>query len=497
MHRDDYRATVLVMIGLGAAALTGYLRQATIAYHLGAGRTADLYLVAFAVPEFIFVALPIVLSPAFVPLFARSRQQDGEAAAWHFGVRMAAALFALLALFTLLGLLAAPLFVSWLAPGFNSQERVETVQVARVMLPAVSLMGLATLVGAALQVYRRFFRPALSLAIYNLVFVGVLSLLPWGEPLDRVGWGVTAGAAAALLFQLPLLWRHRPAGTGDTMATSSTLQVARLAGPFAAGYAVHHLILFVDRAMATTLGAGDAAALNFAYHLALVVGQISGLAVSTALFPLLAEQIAAGDKSGARSSLGDALRLVWLLGLPATCGLIILRTPLVGLLFERGAFDAAATSTVSDPLRWYGVAILADALCQPLWRVIYARRTAWTVLGVNSLQTGIRLLGNVAFTPLSGYNGIALSAALGLTVQVLVLGWLVRRHLGEFLTASWWRDAMRVSLAAALASGVFVLTTVRLPRALPMVTLLVGGASGALVYLATLRLLRYSRRISV
>jgi putative peptidoglycan lipid II flippase len=328
--------------------------------------------------------------------------------------------------------LGAPLYLGWLAPGFSPHERDQAVQATRLMLPAISLMGLATLAGAALQVYRRFARPVLATAVYNLTFVATLLAASLAAPLDRAAWGVTLGAAAALVFQLPLLWRHRPPPqTLEVFRDFQSLvgQVARLAGPLAAGYAVHHVILFVDRAMATSLGAGSAAALNYAYHLALVVGQLSGLAVSTALFPRLAEQVASDDTAGARASLSGALRFVWAVGLPATCGLILLRTPIVRLLFEHGAFDQAATAAVSVPLIWYGLAVLADALCQPLWRVVYAQRSAWTVLAVNGLQTGLRLLGNLALIPTFGYNGLALSAALGLSVQAVVLWWLVRRRL--------------------------------------------------------------------
>ena len=433
MQRDDYRATLIVMFGLAAASLTGFVRQAAVAYQLGAGRAADVYLVAFAVPEFVFIALPIVLSPAFIPLFADCRLRAGETCAWRFGLRVAGVLLVVLLLFTAVAGLGAPLYLGWLAPGFSPHERGQAVQATRLMLPAISLMGLATLAGAALQVYRRFARPVLATAVYNLTFVATLLAASLAAPLDRAAWGVTLGAAAALVFQLPLLWRHRPPPqTLEVFRDFQSLvgQVARLAGPLAAGYAVHHVILFVDRAMATSLGAGSAAALNYAYHLALVVGQLSGLAVSTALFPRLAEQVASDDTAGARASLSGALRFVWAVGLPATCGLILLRTPIVRLLFEHGAFDQAATAAVSGPLIWYGLAVLADALCQPLWRVVYAQRSAWTVLAVNGLQTGLRLLGNLALTPTLGYNGLALSAALGLSVQAVVLWWLVRRRLG-------------------------------------------------------------------
>lgn len=89
MRREDYRATLIIMSGLAAAALTGFVREASLAYQLGVGRATDIYLIAFTIPEFVFTALPIVLVPAFLPLFADLRLRVGEAGAWRFGGRVA------------------------------------------------------------------------------------------------------------------------------------------------------------------------------------------------------------------------------------------------------------------------------------------------------------------------------------------------------------------------------------------------------------------------
>ncbi|MCX7683041.1 MAG: polysaccharide biosynthesis C-terminal domain-containing protein [Anaerolineae bacterium] len=490
MQREDYQATFVVMVGLAAATLTGFLRQAAIAHQLGAGRLADIYLVAFAVPEFVFIALPIVLPPAFIPLFAASRKQQGEAVAWHFALRVAGALLVALLAVTIVAGVGAPLYLRWLAPGFAPAERAQAAWALYRMLPAICLMGLSTLAGAVLQVYRRFARPALATAVYNLTFVGVLLSVPLATPLGRAAWGVTLGAAAALVFQMTLMagWVRPAAGENflPVYDDSQVKQVARLMGPLAAGYAVHHLILFVDRALATTLGEGSAAALSYAYHLALVVGQLSGLAVSTALFPRLAEQVADGDLSGARASLAGALRFAWAVGLPATAALVILRVPLVQVLLERGAFGAAATIAVSRALPWYALAVLADALCQPLWRAIYAQRGAWTVLAVNSMQTGLRLAGNLVLMSAFGYNGLALSAAIGLTGQAIVLGLLVRRRLGSYLTGDWWRGALSAMLAAAVAAGVGQMLLPWLAMLPVLVRLLAAGLIVGASYLLTL-----------
>jgi putative peptidoglycan lipid II flippase len=249
---------------------------------------------------------------------------------------------------------------------------------------------------------------------------------------------------------------------------------------------VHHAILLVDRAMATTQGAGSVATLNFAYRLALVVGQLSGLAVSTALFPRMVEQAVSDDLSSLRSSLASALRFVWMVGLPATCGLIVLRSPLVQVLYERGAFDSGATAAVSDVLIWYALAVLADALCQPLWRVLYARKNARLVFGVNSLQTAVRVVCNVALIQRFGYNGLALSAAIGLSIQLFMLGFLVRRRIGAFLMAQWWRGAARVVLATMFTALAASLLVSRLSTSSAWAALLVSGTAGGLAYLGIL-----------
>ncbi len=495
MNREDYGATLILMLGFAAATVTGFLREATLAYQLGAGRATDIYLVAFAVPEFLFLALPIVVTPIFIPHFTDLRLRGGETTAWRFGLRVAAGLLALLAALTVIVVISAPLYMHWLAPGFDILERIQAGRALRLMSPAICLMGGVALASAALQVYRRFARPALATATYNLTFVIVLLLLPLTWPVGRAAWGVTAGAAAALLFQSSLLMRFRPSASAkgdekDKKEPSVGLgQVARLAAPLAAAYAVHHAILLVDRAMATTLGEGGAATLNFAYRLALVIGQLSGLAVSTVLFPRMAEQVAQNDLGELRKSLAAALRFVWMIGLPACCGLVLLRVPLVKVVYERGAFDRAATAAVSEVLVWYAVAVLADALCQPLWRVLYAWRRTGTVLAVNGLQTGIRILCNVAAIRHLGYNGLALSAALGLTIQLITLVLLVRRDLGSFLTGAWWRSAAKVVLATSFALAVAWLLASQFSATPALVILLICGISGALAYLVAIWIL--------
>lgn len=496
MHREEARATLIVMVGLGATMATGYLREATLAYQLGAGRAADIFLVAFAVPEFVITALPIILSAAFIPMFAGIRQRAGEAAAWHLGRQASGRLLVLLIGITVLAALGAPLYVNWLAPGFGAQERALAVRALYPMLPAIGLMGAANLVTAALHVYRRFARPALAAATNNLVFIAALLGLPLVWPVGRAAWGVLLGAFSALLIQLPLLWSFRPpshsrevAQDNQDLPPRAIRNLTQLTAALMAGYAVQHVIIFVDRAMASTLAAGSVAALNYGYRLALVVGQLSGLAVSTALFPGMAEQADRRDHSGLRTSLANALGVVWVIGAPACAGLILLRVPVVQVLFERGAFDLEATAAVSSVVKWYAPAVLVDALCQPLWRAIYAWRSTRTVVAINSLHMLIRVGGNLALMPRFGSSGLAMSAALGFSIQFLVLGWLVHRRLRSCPSATWWHRAIDATVSTGCAVIVAAVLYARVSTAPALVQLAVCGVAGVPTYILALWLL--------
>jgi putative peptidoglycan lipid II flippase len=224
------------------------------------------------------------------------------------------------------------------------------------------------------------------------------------------------------------------------------------------------------------------------------VGQLSGLAVATVIFPVLSEQITRHDIDGAKNSITSALRLVAMIAVPASGGLILLRVPLIQVLFERGAFDQLATAAVSVPLVWYAISVVFDALCQPLWRVIYAWRKPWLVFSVNSLQTIVRLGFNLVMIQYFGYIGLAISAAAGLFIQVLVLGLLVHRLFHFQLSAADWQYFKKLTLTTIVALGTagFLVMVTRDIR--PELTLILSGGFGTIAYLGMVNYSKFWRR---
>ena len=493
MNKADLRDTAVVMFSLMLATLTGFLRQTVIAYTLGVERATDIYLVAYAAPEFVFIALPIVLSPVLLPLFSQVRRQNGERSAWSWGFQLSAWVMMILIGIVLCTALAAPIFLRWLSPGFSPSDRQQAVALLYPMLPGILLMGLSTLAGSFLQIYRRFALPALTTAVYNLVFMAGLLWLPQQDPLNRTGWSVTISACAAFVIQLPLLLRvwwlvHGQAEPSPVVSTNLRVSF-QLLGWMVVGYSIHHLILFIDRAMATSLGEGVAAMLNFGYHPALVVGQVSGLAVSFIVFPTLIETVGTKQLDEVRRALRLSLGLVLAIALPVGASLIVLREPLVRLLLEHGAFLSQATAEVSTVLAIYTLAVTLDALCQPLWRLIYASRRGRMVFAVNGVQTIVRLAANLLLVKIIGYEGLAWSAVLGLSVQLLLLGWLARTRFHFTIGAGGWKIAGKILLAALVAGLAAWLVENTMERMLPDFSFIVRLIAGAIVLLVVYGLL--------
>ncbi|PKN88409.1 MAG: hypothetical protein CVU46_01185 [Chloroflexi bacterium HGW-Chloroflexi-8] len=427
-----YQNYLVVFISLIFSTLTGYLRQTSIAYVLGAGKTTDIFLVSYAIPEFVFIALPIILTPVIIPFFIRLRQKFGEETAWSFAKKIFIFFVIIILVLVFINFVASSVFIRWLSPGFEKFEHIQAGQLFNLMLPGIFFMGLASLMGAFLQIFRKFARPILMTAVYNVVFIICLFMFPDKDALVRAGWGVTLGALAAFLLQLPLFLKLLPSGIfnhwQESTFNGNFSKVYKLTIWIAAGYLTHHTILFIDRAMATSTGEGNASILSFAYHLALTIGQLSGLAVSMVIFPDISEKLSESLFEKANQYLVKALKLVFMFSLPVSFGLILFRLPVTKLLFEHGAFGSNTTNLVGNTLIYYTISVFVDSLCQPLWRTVYAWQKGSVVFYVNLVQTFIRLAANFILVKNIGYNGIALSAVLGLLVQFVLLVIIARRQ---------------------------------------------------------------------
>jgi len=487
------RAAALVMAAFAVSRLLGLVRQVVYGAYFGIGPEMDAYVAAKNIPETIFLVVAGgALGSAFIPLFTGRLAKGETASAWRLASAIITILFAVLVPLSLIGIVVAPWLVRVVvAPGLARAVQARTVEVMRVMLLSPTIFGISGIVMGALNAHRHFLLPALAPVVYNLALIagGIVGGL---TPLGAMGPAISmvVGAVGHLLIQVPWLLRRRvplrpTLGRGDP----GVVEVGRLLVPRAFGMAVGQLNVLIAGNLASRLGTSAISALDTAWRVMLLPQGIFAQAVGVAVFPTFSEQAALGETAELRSTLSDALRLLIVLTIPATVGLVLVGQPVVALLFQRGAFNAEATGAVAPALSFYALGLVGLSALEVLGRAFYALHDTWTpvlaTVGGVALNAGLGLwLPNVfaraGWPPL---GGLALATAVSALVESAVLFVLARRRLGSLDGAAILATTVRV-VGASVAMGVALRAFRVIGPEGALVQSLVGVPLGVAVYVA-------------
>ncbi len=417
--------------------LAGLARDQVTASFFGDSLAAAAFVVAFRIPNLFRRLLGEgALTVAFVPVFTQTLRAGGEEAAAALFKSMFTLLALILLALSALGVIFAPEIVTLMVPGFRDDpERFRlTVFLTRILFPYIFFMGLGALFMGALNSKRYFAAPALGPFLGNLAMIaGTLILSPRLEmPILGLTIGAMAGGLLQLSIQLPSLRRAglklRPSFNFRSPAVKKILF---LMAPAALGAAVYQLSVFLNTIMASFLPQGSIPWLYYADRLMQFPLGIFTVAIGTAALPALARQSASGDKQGFIDSARFALGLSFFITVPAMVGLAVLAEPLIGFLFQRGAFTAHSTAQTAAALQAYvlGLPFLSGAGI--LARVFFSRSNTRTptLVAAGSLLIGV-LAALILMWPL-GHVGLALASAISSTVNFFWLyGLLLAREKG-------------------------------------------------------------------
>jgi putative peptidoglycan lipid II flippase len=486
------RNTLLVATCFGLAAVAGLLRNIVIARAFGIGAALDAYYAAFKLPDLLFtIVAGGALATAFIPVFADFLSSGDRTGAWRLASAITNLVVIVVATLAALAALAAPWLVGTLiAPGFNAAQQAETVTVMRVVLLSTIIFGISAVQGSVLNGFKHFLLPALAPVVYPLGIVAGALLLAPSMGIVGLAIGAVIGALLHLLIKVPGLFyfgfRWWPVLDLRGPHSRPVFHVLVLMGPRVLDLAVFHLTLVATTNLASRLDSGSVSALEWGWDAMQLPETIIGTAFGLVAFPTMAELAAQGDRSGLRRTLGETLRSVIALSLPAAVGLILLGRPLLATLYQRGAFDAAATAAVYTTLRFFALGLVGHVCLELVARSFFAEKDTVTPLivavgfGVANVVLGLVLMG-----PL-GAGGLALANSLAISGEVLVLMVILRRRWGQVEGRAILRSLVRV-LGASLVMGMAVVVVLLgADRAglsgLPV--LLVGGVVGVLTYVA-------------
>jgi len=497
--RQIAKAATLVMALFIVSRVLGLVRQVVIGALFGTSGDLDAYLAAARIPEMIFLIVAGgALGSAFIPAFADHLAKEDHAGAWRLASAVInLALIALTATSGLTALLAPVLVRTVIAPGFDPPHQALTTGLLRLMLISPIIFGVSGIVMGALNAHQHFLLPALAPSFLNLSLIGAAWLLAPRMGVRALAVGYVVGAVLHLLVQVPGLLLHS-ARYVPTLGLDNpgVREVGRLMAPRVLGTAITQLNFVINNSLASMMGEGAVSAINYAWLLMLLPQGVFAQAVGTAAFPTFAEQAARGERDELRGTLAATLRAVLFLSLPAMVGLLVLGRPLVGLLFERGAFEASSTEAVAWALAFYALGLVGHSGLEIIARAFYALHDTLTPVRVGGIAMGLNvalsltLPGVFRLVGWPPYAGLALANSVATLLETMGLLVLIRRRLGGLGGQRTLISLARSGLAALAMGAVLVGWQALLPDAEP---LMMGGGGvvlGAAVYLGAALLLR-------
>lgn len=408
----------------------GFIRDALIAAVLGIGPAADAFQAAFRLPNlFRRLFAEGAFNTAFVPMFSGALETEGADAAKKLAGRIMSWLVAAILIVTILAEIFMEPIMTVFVPGFvGDPEKFElTVFLSRIMFPYLACMSLMAAYGAILNSLGKFFAAAFAPVLLNLVNIAVLvPLAVWTleNPADVAFWLGVAAMAGGIAQLALVFFTIRRAGflpaIGMPRYTDEVRRFWLLALPAIAAGGIVQINVFVGTVIASQADAAIAIIANADRLYQLPLG-IIGIAIGTVLLPELSRHLSSGRENEARASQSQALQLSMALTLPAAVALFALAEPIVRVLFERGAFDAAATLAVSHTLMGFSLGLPAFVLVRVLQPGFFSRKDTKTP----TLIAGVSLVVNIAVSltlfPRLEHIGIALATSISAWVNVALL----------------------------------------------------------------------------
>jgi putative peptidoglycan lipid II flippase len=413
--------------------LTGFARDIMLAAVLGAGPIADAFFVAFRLPNhFRAIFAEGAFNAAFVPAYARIRQQGGADPARLFADRVFTLLIASQVVLLAIALIFTPAVIALLAPGFAKDPAsfALAVELTRITFPYLLLVSLVTLYGGILNALSRFAAAAAAPIFLNLAMMATLAVaVAFPTPGHAAAWGVfIAGILEVLLVGGDALRNgvmtafRRPRWDEDVKRFFKALVPATI------GSAGLQIALFADTIIASFLSAGALSALYYADRLNQLPIGVIGIAIGTVLLPEMASRIAAGDEAGARHAQSRAIELTLLLSIPCIVAFLLIPELIMRALFMRGAFTAGNATAAGRTLAAYALGLLPFVLIRSVTATFLARGDTATPVKASLTAVAVNFACKIALMGSLAQVGLALATSIGAWLNLVLVMWFAARQ---------------------------------------------------------------------
>lgn len=500
-NKQIARASGTIMFAFIIGQIIGFAYTILSARQFGTSMEMDAFFTANKFPDILYqLVAGGALASAFIPTFTGLLSKGDRPKGW----KLASAVINLVTLILFVVGVVAAIFAPWivrhiLAPGFTDPVKFQlTVNLMRIQLIAPVIFGISGLSMGILNSHQKFLWPALAPAMYSVgKIIGVMFLAP-SMGVYGLAIGAVVGALLHCIIQIPALLKLPERKYSFTLGSDvpEVRDVARLMGPRLLGVAFVQLNFLVNYNLSSKLGDGPLTAINNAFTLMMILEIVIAQSIAIAAFPTFSVQVANGKLEDMRSSLTSLLRSLFFLTIPASLGMVLLRVPLISIVFQRGKFDANSTQLVAWALLFYGIGLVGFSVVEIVSRAFYALHDTKTPVFVGVITMSINI--GLSFLLLNlfprwgwmPHGGLALAMTLASFLEMAILLVLMRKKLSG-LDGGNLLNGLVKALAAGGLMSLALWGWLSLTATLSVWIVALGGVViGVLVYVLGLYILR-------
>lgn len=505
------RNTAMFSLLTAFSRVAGLFREMLSTAFYGTGPVAGAFTLAFQIPNLLrSLFADAALSAAFVPVFSDLLQQGRRRDAMRLAANLAWVMLLILSAITAVSILLSPVVVPLLTGKLDAENTQLAVHLTQVMFPVVVLLGINGLLVGILNAEDHFTVPALSPVIWNLLIMAFMvgAHLAFDDQATQIyGYaiGVLVGTVAQLVMAIPLVRASGfRLGRPRWQITSEVRQVLLLMLPVAIGLGLVNFNLVINTTLAFAINKEAVRAIDAAFRLYMLPQGIFSVAIATVLFPALSRAAARADHEDLRAIIGDGMRQILVLLLPAAALTIALAAPITRVAFERGAFTPYSTQLATEALWVFSLTLPLNGLNLLLTRTFFALKDPWTTTKLAVLSLAVNVVVSVALYRELGIPGIVAGTVAANVAVVAAQTRVLRGRLGgslglrhTALTGAKILLASGLLAGAALGVDAIVRSVVGSGTPALVVSLAAALAVGGALYIAVLRLLRVEEALKL
>jgi len=469
----------------------GFLREIVMANYYGTGTVNDAYVMAENIPNYLLAALVSAVGAAYMPTFSRKYELEGPEEANRFTSSLINMLVTVCCAIVVIGEIFAGNIVKLFAPGYSAEAQALTTVFLRMMF-AVAVLGIfITIFGAYLQ-YRGCFLPQIIFGYIQSISIIAVILISVRTTYLILPLGLIIGYLLRSVFSIKLAHDNGYRYVPDFSFGPAIKEIAIMAVPVFIGGYVSQINSFIDKILASNLAGGSVSSLNYAYLVLGVITELTVTVIATIAYPKFNQAVALRQYDRLSETSESAINLAAIITIPFTFGCILYSEDAIQVLFERGAFDEAATALTGTALRFYAITLFFAGTARIITYIFYSMKDMKSSLYCSLVSVAVNITLNLLLVKRLGVAGLALATGLASIVNCVLLFFVFRRKNSGIRLLRSKRKLLLMVLFSAVSVGasyvfyIFAAPYISIARMvrLGLAVLLAAGVYLLLLYLA-------------